>query len=160
MPDFDWTPQSIDQLRQLWAAGLTLAEIGRQFGISRGAVSAMVYRLGLPGRRAYKRPESPRLSRSRRKPQPFASPRLDSAAPEANSRVGPGNIVPGTLSEAQPNGCCWPLGEPGSDSFRFCDDPPPGGELYCHTHRRSAYVAVAASQDEGNDEEAKPSSDG
>jgi len=38
--------------------------------------------------------------------------------------------------------CCWPLGEPGTRSFRFCDDPSEPGKPYCSDHVKLAYVRV------------------
>lgn len=42
--------QHDDALRQLWAEGLSGAEIGRRLGISKNAVTGRVHRLGLPAR--------------------------------------------------------------------------------------------------------------
>jgi GcrA cell cycle regulator len=38
--------------------------------------------------------------------------------------------------------CCWPIGEPGTKSFRFCDDGAVGGKPYCAAHAAVAYVKV------------------
>jgi GcrA cell cycle regulator len=38
--------------------------------------------------------------------------------------------------------CCWPLGEPGTKSFRFCDAEATHGKPYCHAHAQLAYVKV------------------
>ncbi len=38
--------------------------------------------------------------------------------------------------------CCWPLGEPGSKSFRFCCDDSVPGKPYCEEHAKLAYVRV------------------
>ncbi len=38
--------------------------------------------------------------------------------------------------------CCWPIGEPGTRSFRFCDDESLPGKPYCSTHAALAYVRV------------------
>ena len=38
--------------------------------------------------------------------------------------------------------CCWPLGEPGTRDFRFCDGPSEPGRPYCEDHVRVAYVRV------------------
>ena len=38
--------------------------------------------------------------------------------------------------------CCWPLGEPGTREFRFCDVPSEPGRPYCEDHVRIAYVKV------------------
>jgi len=38
--------------------------------------------------------------------------------------------------------CCWPLGEPGTKSFRFCDEASVPGKPYCGGHAQLAYVKV------------------
>ena len=38
--------------------------------------------------------------------------------------------------------CCWPLGEPGTKSFRFCDEASAPGKPYCGEHAQLAYVKV------------------
>jgi GcrA cell cycle regulator len=38
--------------------------------------------------------------------------------------------------------CCWPIGEPGTRSFHFCDDPSEPGKPYCADHAKLAYVKV------------------
>jgi GcrA cell cycle regulator len=38
--------------------------------------------------------------------------------------------------------CCWPIGEPGTASFRFCDDAAMTGKPYCAAHAEIAYVRV------------------
>ena len=40
--------------------------------------------------------------------------------------------------------CCWPLGEPGTKSFRFCDDAVISGKPYCGDHADLAYVKLPA----------------
>jgi GcrA cell cycle regulator len=38
--------------------------------------------------------------------------------------------------------CCWPIGEPGTKSFRFCDAEATAGKPYCAEHAQIAYVKV------------------
>ena len=38
--------------------------------------------------------------------------------------------------------CCWPIGEPGTRDFHFCDDPSEPGKPYCDEHAKLAYVKV------------------
>jgi GcrA cell cycle regulator len=38
--------------------------------------------------------------------------------------------------------CCWPLGEPGTKTFRFCDAEAAQGKPYCQAHAQLAYVKV------------------
>jgi len=48
-----------------------------------------------------------------------------------------------SLTEIMPRGtdqCHWPLGKPGTASFRFCSQPVLSGKPYCAAHCRIAYV--------------------
>jgi GcrA cell cycle regulator len=36
--------------------------------------------------------------------------------------------------------CCWPIGEPGTSEFRFCEGEPMSGKPYCTEHAAIAYV--------------------
>jgi GcrA cell cycle regulator len=38
--------------------------------------------------------------------------------------------------------CCWPIGEPGTKTFRFCDDASMHGKPYCDEHAKLAYVRI------------------
>lgn len=49
-------------------------------------------------------------------------------------------------SFARPGGqitaCCWPIGEPGTREFRFCEQPSELGRSYCGAHCKVAYIRV------------------
>jgi GcrA cell cycle regulator len=44
--------------------------------------------------------------------------------------------------------CCWPLGDPGTPSFRFCDGDAALGKPYCAEHAAVAYVRVRDKREE------------
>jgi GcrA cell cycle regulator len=44
--------------------------------------------------------------------------------------------------------CCWPIGEPGTRSFRFCDKESLPGKPYCSAHAALAYVKVRDRREE------------
>jgi GcrA cell cycle regulator len=44
--------------------------------------------------------------------------------------------------------CCWPIGEPGTKSFRFCDANALPGKPYCAAHAQIAYVKVRDRREE------------
>ena len=44
--------------------------------------------------------------------------------------------------------CCWPLGDPGTRSFRFCDAEAAQGKPYCGEHAALAYVKVRDRRDD------------
>jgi GcrA cell cycle regulator len=75
------------------------------------------------------------------------------AAPTLNPRpVSPAPAAPLVQRPAMPSAqiqsrrpapsCCWPIGEPGTKSFRFCDDLSIPGKPYCDQHAKLAYVRV------------------
>jgi GcrA cell cycle regulator len=61
------------------------------------------------------------------KPTPIVVPRVQPQAPRPYGRVVT---------------CCWPIGEPGTRSFRFCDAESVPGKPYCAPHAQLAYVKV------------------
>jgi GcrA cell cycle regulator len=57
--------------------------------------------------------------------------------------------VPGAVPAApiprtrQPRECCWPIGEPGTKSFRYCDaEFSEPGRSYCAEHHAIAWVPI------------------
>jgi len=50
--------------------------------------------------------------------------------------------VPMPRAGARVTTCCWPIGDPGTANFRFCDDGAMAGKPYCTQHAALAYVKV------------------
>lgn len=48
---------------------------------------------------------------------------------------------PHQVRRAAPS-CCWPIGDPGTKAFRFCDDFSLPGKPYCDQHAKLAYVKI------------------
>jgi GcrA cell cycle regulator len=150
----DWTTEAIERLKALWAEGHSTAEIGRRMGISKNAVVGKAHRLTLPARPSPIRrdaaprpapvPRAPRPSPAPlqrlvsppvlRQPAPPAPPPVPAAAPLMRSFTPAARTRPGARS------CCWPLGEPGTQGFRFCGGDPMAGKPYCAEHAALAYV--------------------
>ena len=152
----DWTDDVINRLKALWAEGHSTAEIGRRMGVSKNAVVGKAHRLSLearpspirrgapgeaPKRPAVRRmtgPTLPAMSVPVAEPvqRPVPPPPVSAPAPapvlRAVSRTGGGRLV----------ACCWPIGEPGTRSFRFCDGESLPGKPYCGTHAALAYVKI------------------
>ncbi len=61
------------------------------------------------------------------RPMQVAPPRIQAVAPRPYGRIVT---------------CCWPIGEPGTKTFRFCDDRSEPGKPYCEDHAKLAYVKV------------------
>jgi GcrA cell cycle regulator len=139
-----WPPERVEQLKSLFAAGLSCSRIANEIGVTRNAVIGKVNRLGLsrpkglPARKAdgeAKRPpwrlklisQHQLLARLPRAPLP----RLEDIA-----------IFDGrgcSLLELSPGKCRWPIHEPGEENFCFCGNAQLAGFPYCVGHARIAY---------------------
>jgi GcrA cell cycle regulator len=152
----EWTEETVMRLRGLWDEGLSTAEIGRRLGMTKNAIVGKAHRLDLPARPSpirrgsgERRPRQPRL---RRTPGPTLPPLASvRQAPPTTARLAPAGHQapqPPRLQAVPPPRygrvitCCWPIGEPGTKSFRFCDSPSVPGKPYCGEHAALAYVKV------------------
>ena len=161
----EWNEETIQKLRALWAEGLSTAEIGRRMGVSKNAVVGKAHRLALPARPSPIRRDvvgrAPRVRAPRRVngstlpslaiPVPVA---VEVAAPVVPASVPVPVVVDRAVTRpaavvASPGprysrsaACCWPIGEPGTKSFRFCDAAATHGKPYCTEHAAVAYVKV------------------
>ncbi len=153
----EWNEDSINRLRGLWAEGHSTAEIGRRMGISKNAVVGKAHRLNLaarpspirrngektPRRRQPRRAQGPTLPilAASLAPMPALDPpRLERTLAERPAPVL--RAVPAPRPGGRVTPCCWPIGEPGTRSFRFCDADSVGGKPYCEQHAALAYVKV------------------
>ena len=64
------------------------------------------------------------------------------AKPASLAAMPPARVHAAPRPYARSLTCCWPIGEPGTKSFRFCDDGAVPGKPYCSTHAAVAYVKV------------------
>jgi len=155
----EWSEETIVNLRALWAEGHSTAEIGRRLGVSKNAVVGKAHRLDLPARPSPIRRDGPGGGLPRRAiPRRVAGPTLpplSSAQPIAH--IAPAVMPPRPKPMAPPAprvqavpprpygrlvACCWPIGEPGTREFRFCDAESVPGKPYCAEHAQLAYVKV------------------
>ena len=56
--------------------------------------------------------------------------------------------VPAPRAAVRVSTCCWPIGDPGTARFRFCDDSAMTGKPYCAQHAALAYVKVRDRRDD------------
>ena len=152
----EWTEETVMRLRALWDEGLSTAEIGRRLGMTKNAIVGKAHRLDLPARpspiRASTGERRPRQPRVRRNPgptlPPLASVRSQPIAPARTTPAAYQAPPPPRLQAVPPPRygrvitCCWPIGEPGTRSFRFCDCPSVPGKPYCEEHAARAYVKI------------------
>lgn len=159
----EWAEETILRLRTLWDEGLSTAEIGRRLGVSKNAVVGKAHRLDLPARPSPIRRDgsgggAPRRTTPRRVAGPTLPPLSSTSSLNSftSSSAGAGYHVAALTAKPPPPvrvtppaprygrvvTCCWPLGEPGTHSFRFCDVPSEPGKPYCSDHVKLAYVKV------------------
>lgn len=173
----EWDGETINRLRALWTEGLSTAEIGRRMGVTKNAVVGKAHRLNLsarpsPIRRAVPPDGEPRAAAVRRvtgptlpplvEARPLPAPPVVSVAPvEARPpvRVAPASeprpdaVRPVAVRSVpfrsnRTSSCCWPIGEPGTKSFRFCSGDAAAGKPYCQEHVALAYVKVRDRREE------------
>ncbi|MGC9270999.1 GcrA family cell cycle regulator [Acidiphilium sp.] len=156
----EWTDDTIIRLRTLWDEGLSTAEIGRRLSVSKNSVVGKAHRLELPARPSPIRRDGAVATLSRESaPRRVSGPTLPSMAtasvalPKIVARsltpvstpTRP-SLVAAMAAPAHPTprvpSCCWPIGEPGTPSFRFCSDEALPNKPYCAAHAEIAYVRV------------------
>ncbi len=150
----EWTKETIVRLRDLWVEGHSTAEIGRRIGVTKNAVVGKAHRLSLPSRPSPIRravgQAAPR-SVSRRVSGPTLPPLAASNVVPLSQDLTRTVAIKSTATQVTPpparsglrvTTCCWPIGEPGTRDFRFCDGDAAQGKPYCRDHAQIAYVKV------------------
>lgn len=66
--------------------------------------------------------------------RPTVTPKPPRPAPAPKPIIAPPTPVYGRVVE-----CSWPLGEPRTASFRYCDEPSKPGKSFCREHHAIAY---------------------
>ncbi len=159
----EWADETILRLRALWDEGHSTAEIGRRLGVSKNAVVGKAHRLDLPARPSPIRrggEGTPRPKRPSVRRPPVAGPTLPplastrtptptlAATPRPVASPAPYVAPAPRLQPVAPRPygrvitCCWPIGEPCTPSFRFCDQASVPGKPYCEEHAELAYVRI------------------
>ena len=150
-----WPDERVEILKKLWLDGLSASQIALKLGdgITRNAVIGKVHRLGLSGRGSPTRVARPRTRRPRQPSAPRHMPTSGNAALKAKTAPAhrhepahePIHLVDipegeriGVLALTEKT-CRWPHGDPGSDDFFFCGQPPQDGTPYCGYHASVAY---------------------
>jgi GcrA cell cycle regulator len=159
-PGSYWTAERIEQLKRLWAEGLSASQVAAQIGgVTRSAVLGKVHRLGLAERTQVNPSAAPRPS----KPDlPSETGGISEPAPPQSS-APPTPAVAAVAHAAKPATCeqqelaiplservtildlreamCrWPLGDPATAEFRFCGARVSTNLPYCTPHAALAYV--------------------
>ena len=112
-----WTVGIEEQLRALWAQGVSAREIAAELGgMSRNAVIGKARRLRLP---------------------PHGEPGIKQRRSEVDT--GPARIVTRTLLAHH---CRYPFGAPGTGDFYYCAEQRVG-PIYCAAHENLCYRPAA-----------------
>lgn len=151
-----WTDERVELLKKLWSDGLSASQIaGRIGGVTRNAVIGKVHRLGLSGRSPTTRQPSTRarghIRSGRRIP---TKPKFVSNANQTIRALYHGDAEPytsdfeeieipiaerKTLQDLTEASCRWPIGDPQTAEFHFCNGTKLPGLPYCEHHARRAF---------------------
>ena len=163
LKDEGWSEERVEELKKLWADGVSAGVIGQRWGITRSAVIGKVHRLGLPGRittrsqRNSKKLHLPirpswfvtfsglrhgdpvkqlrRLSADMREVKPIQLPVVPKAFEEREASRGV------ALLELDLNGCRFPVNKAAKDEQHlFCNAPQMPGSSYCEACHSKCYV--------------------
>jgi GcrA cell cycle regulator len=145
-----WSAEAITRLRELWSdLRLSCAEIARRLGVSKNAVVGKAHRLKLPARPSPIQKKGAQEVKSARagdlRPtsssgQIHARPQ---AMPQSSALATPEHSERLLVSPLRGyKSCRWPIGEPGTEGFRFCTAECEPRKSYCPEHCRIAYVAL------------------
>jgi len=137
--DSPWNdPANVEKLIVLHKTGMSLTDISRQFQppLSKNAVGGKIDRLALPKRPS---PIKGRATGDNRQQAPKLSP---AALPSLGPAVAPTRLQVPRMVDSDRQ-CCWPIGDPGTPGFRFCEAERAPGKPYCPACCTKAYVRVA-----------------
>lgn len=131
-----WHNGQVAALRRMVGCNMSLSQIGSALGLSRGAVSGKLSRLGLtsPDR-------GTRLPKVMRQPKPL--PRA--AKPPATPAITPalrGDGAPVTLLSVADGECRFPTGGGHGGGLVLCGHKAKPGASYCECHQAIAFHKV------------------
>jgi GcrA cell cycle regulator len=142
-------------LRLAWEQGKSTAMIGRELGMNKNQIVGRANRLDLSYRSNPKRPDPPgapprqrlrsaRIYAKAAQPDlppnwamPVDKPRKAAEKPKIVAPPKPVEKAPVKLGKVSE--CLFPVGDPKTRGFRYCDDPTEPGEHYCAIHFALAY---------------------
>ena len=121
-----WNEKKLDMLRYLWKQGLPITKIGDKLGVSRNSIAGKAHRLGLPKRNS---PISNSEEDKNKKSEDSHNLNLDLPL-----KISLRDVEWSRLK------CCWPIGDPKLQGFKFCGDDIISGRPYCNKHALVAYT--------------------
>ena len=111
-----WAPEEEARLRDLWASGLTPAEIAQRLDRTHSMVLGKAFRLNLPTKL--------KCARLRKGEQALRDKQAEQAA---------------LASGLPPRGCLWPIGDPAKPDYHTCNAARGAKRVYCDHHHAIAY---------------------
>lgn len=91
-----WTDERVEQLKKLWAEGLSASQIAAQLGgVTRNAVIGKVHRLGLSGRI---KPQNTSIARTKRVSETYMRPSVNRNSGSASSGGGARHMSSGSAA--------------------------------------------------------------
>lgn len=151
-----WTPERVDILKQLWAAGMSALTCALDLHITRNAVIGKVHRLGLseharlPSPPRAPRPKKRQIFHRHRPLQPRLEPfyRMLDAVDEPMPVPIEDQDIPKrrrrTFAQLEPHHCKWPVNHPRTPEFFFCGATRFKDAPYCIHHMRRSRIAGSA----------------
>lgn len=163
-----WTDERVEMLKKLWGEGLSASQIaGRLGGVSRNAVIGKVHRLGLSGRTitsrnkpartrprigTIKRPSKPRIAANGNPAFRALYNEGDGYTPiEEDTDIAVEDRV--KLVDLTEDSCRYPIGDPQTPEFGFCNRSRVPGLRYCKEHAQRAYQPPQARRSGGSRQE-------
>jgi len=144
-----WNEERVERLERFWAEGLSATTIANLLGqTTRNAVIGKVHRMGLAERAMT--PQRAKIGRRRIKPKALVRPAVPLMCPpkdllEADlfTVAAEELVIPPkerkTLQMLGDKDCRWPIGDPQSPDFHFCNRQKVAGLSYCEFHARRAF---------------------
>jgi GcrA cell cycle regulator len=162
---FEWTVERTDELRKLWASGLSGRQIAARLGgVTRNAVLGKVHRLELgarcagpqsdPGKARQRKTELERLRRQavdaprRVRKHPWLGVPVEVVQPTSEPQTQPEEafmekgVALMELDDipALPSMCRWPFGDIRHGEITYCGHKPIDGYPYCCKHCARAFA--------------------
>jgi GcrA cell cycle regulator len=143
-----WSAERTETLKRLWAEGWSASQVAARLGVTRGAVTGRIHRLGLVGRASASRAATiGRRTAEARAPRPAAHDAP--GAPQGPSMplpaAQPDDVARVSVMDLEPYHCRWIPGDPveiGAYAPLFCGLARSPGSSYCATHHARAVNPV------------------
>lgn len=152
-----WTDDLVATLKKMHADGESVSQIAATVGMTPGAVSGKLFRLGLctPHDEQWGKGKAKRIKSRAQRMDTSNSGRMKREAAAAYLRaqfscVEIVDLPPGQSAVAvkflqlNDRTCRWPLGDPRQPDFVYCGAVPFEDRPYCERHTRIAYVPLGS----------------